>query len=149
MGHYRRHWAVIGVIWPLLSKGNDKPTVPNTLTIVGCWNSETISLFLKTYLSCLFLHCHLFRQGFELVCICCSHVRERNDKPTTRNALTIVGGWSSAITQFNCSKSVRHGWFVVSFTHVRTTNAKRFKPLSEGVVTKETARIIMCLGTAR
>ena len=41
--------------------------------------------------------------------------------------------------------SVRHCWFVTSCTHVRTTNAKRFKPVSEGVVMKERARKISVL----
>ena len=47
------------------------------------------------------------------------------------------------------SQTVRHCWFVVSFTHVRTTNSKLFKYLSEGVVKKEIARNSKCLGTAR
>ena len=36
-------------------------------------------------------------------------------------------------------------WFVASCTHARTTNAKRFKPVSEGVVMKERARKISVL----
>ena len=56
------------------SKRNDKPTMPNALTIVGGWNSDTISLYLNTYFSCNFLHYHPFRQGFEQFCICCTHV---------------------------------------------------------------------------
>ena len=78
-----------------VSKRNDKPTMPNTLNIVGVWNSDTISLYLNTYFSCLFLHYHPFRQGFERFCICCTHVSKRNDKPTMPNTLTIVGVWNS------------------------------------------------------
>ena len=54
----------------------------------------------------------------------------------------VYRGESIVIPHFNYIKSIRHCWFVVSFTHVRTTNAKPFKPLSEGVVMKEKARKI-------
>ena len=56
---------------------------------------------------------------------------------------------SIAIPTSNYSQTVRHCWFVVSFTHVRTTNAKLFKSLLERVVKKEIARKSKCLGTAR
>ena len=62
--------------------------MPNTFTIVGGWNSNTISLYLNTYLSCLFLYYHPSRQGFERYCISC---RKQNDKPTIPSTLTIVG----------------------------------------------------------
>ncbi|CAI7990691.1 hypothetical protein GBAR_LOCUS523 [Geodia barretti] len=67
----------------------------NSLTIVGGWNSDTISLYLNTHFSCNFLLYHPFRQGFEQFCICCTHTSKRNDKPTMPNTLTIVGGWNS------------------------------------------------------
>ena len=33
------------VVYTDMSKLNDKPTMPNSLTIVGGWNSDTISLY--------------------------------------------------------------------------------------------------------
>ncbi|CAI7995424.1 hypothetical protein GBAR_LOCUS1687, partial [Geodia barretti] len=77
-----------------MSKRNDKPTMPNTLTIVGGWNSDTISLYLNTCFTCNILLYHPFQQGFEQFCICCTHMSKRNDKPTMPNTLTIVGGWN-------------------------------------------------------
>ena len=46
---------------------------------------------------------------------------------------------SVAIPLSSYIQSIRGGWFVVSFTHVRTTNAKPLKPLSEAVVMMEKA----------
>ena len=84
-----------------VSKQNRKPTIPNTLTIVGGWNSNTISLYLYTYVSRLFLHYHPSRQEFERFCIFCRDVGEQNGKPTIPNTLPIVGGWNSnTTTQF-------------------------------------------------
>ena len=56
---------------------------------------------------------------------------------------------SIAIPSSNYSQSIRNCLFVVSFTHVLTTNAKRFQPLAEGVVMKEKAKNNKCLGTER
>ena len=36
-----------------MSKQNDKPTMPNALTIVEVWNSCTISLYLNGLLMCV------------------------------------------------------------------------------------------------
>ena len=72
-----------------MGKRYDKPTIPNTLTMVGGWNSDTISLYINTYLN------FNFRQGCEPFCICFTHMGKRNDKPTIPNTLTIVGGGNS------------------------------------------------------
>ena len=63
--------------------------------LVSVYIPNTISLYLNTYFSCLFLHYHHFRQRFEPFCICCTHTSKRNDKPTMLHTLTIVGGWNS------------------------------------------------------
>ena len=129
-----------------MSKRNDKPTMPNTLTIVGGWNSDTISLYLNTYFSCLFLHYHPFRQGFERFCICCIHARKRNDKPTMPNTLTIVGGWNSDTislyqnTYFSCLflhyHPFRQGFerFCICCTHVSKRNDKPTMPNTFNIV---------------
>ena len=64
-------------------------------------------------------------------------------KEIARKISVYVQRDSIAIPTSSYIQSVRHCWFVVSFTYVCTTNAKPFKPLSEGVVMKETARIII------
>ena len=48
---------------------------------------------------------------------------------------------SIAIPPPNHSQSIRNCWFVISFTHVHTTNAKRLKPLSEGMFKEIEIRI--------
>ena len=48
---------------------------------------------------------------------------------------------SIAIPPPNHSQSIRNRWFVISFTHVHTTNAKRLKPLSEGMFKEIEIRI--------
>ena len=129
-----------------VSKRNDKPTMPNTLTIVGGWNSDTISLYLNTYFSCLFLHYHPLRQGFEPFCICCTHVSKQNDKPTMPNTLTIVGGWNSDTislylnTYFSCLflhyHPLRQGFepFCICCTHVSKQNDKPTTPITFAIV---------------
>ena len=82
-----------------MSKRNDKPTMPNSLTIVGGWNSDTIQLYLNTYFCFNFLLYHPLQQGFEQFRICCTHMSKRNDKLTMPNTLTIVGGWNSDTIQ--------------------------------------------------
>ena len=123
-----------------MSKRNDKQTLPNTLTIVGGWNSVTISLYLNTYFPCNF---HPFRQGFEQFCICCTHVSERNDKPTMPNALTVVGVWNSVTislylnTYFPCNfHPFRQGFeqFCICCTHVSKRNDKPTMPNSLTIV---------------
>ena len=39
-----------------MGKRYDKPTIPNTLTMVGGWNSDTISLYINIYLNFNFRH---------------------------------------------------------------------------------------------
>ena len=129
-----------------MSKRNDKPTIPSTLTIVGGWNSNTISLYLHTYFSCNFLHYHPFRQGFEPFCICCTHVSKRNDKPTIPSTLTIVGGWNSNTislylhTYFSCNflhyHPFRQGFepFCICCTHVSKRNDKPTIPSTLTIV---------------
>ena len=48
---------------------------------------------------------------------------------------------SIAIPPPNHSQSIKNCWFVISFTHVHTTNAKRLKPLSEGMFKEIEIRI--------
>ena len=81
-----------------VSKCNDKPTVPNTLTIVGGWNSKrlylaSMEIYKYPLIAGNLLHYPLKREALGF-CIFCRLASRRNDKPTIPNTLSIVGGWN-------------------------------------------------------